>query len=152
LPHSAPLTRDDFHRLTRPLVGQPVSSAWRGHGSAHFLELGELAVRDETDHLKGDATVMIEWSWRVEAARSVRFGSYSLERKMTSGVRSLRGRTVVDVSVEGRIPELVVALSGGVWVHAFTTVEGQPRWTLFFGEDDGCHVTRGRLERRTWRE
>lgn len=150
--HSAPLTREEFHRLTRPLVGKPVSSTWRGHGSALFLELGRLHTSPRWTGEKGDATVMVQWSWRVEGPRSVRFGSWSLDRKMNHGIRGLRGRTVLDVALAGRIPELVITLSGRVWVQSFTTVEGQPQWTLFFGEGDWCRVVRGRLERQVWRE
>jgi hypothetical protein len=95
---------------------------------------------------------MIEWSWRVEGPRSIRFGSWSTDTKIDHGLPRLAGRRVRDVTLEGRIPELVVALSGGVWVHSFATVEPQPRWVLFLGDGDWCFCRRGRLERQTRRE
>jgi hypothetical protein len=43
-PGRTTLTREQFHSLTRPLVGMPVSHTWRGAGSAIFLELGALTT------------------------------------------------------------------------------------------------------------
>lgn len=37
-----------------PLVGMPVSHVWQGHGSALFLEPGELAPRVRLDGSLGD--------------------------------------------------------------------------------------------------
>ncbi len=69
------IDRDEFKQLTRPVVGLPVSRAWRGYGSA----------------------------------------------------------------------ELVVGLSGGRWVHSFTTVEGQPEWALKLPGGRWISVKRGKL-------
>ena len=43
----------------------------------------------------------------------------------------LKGRTVTSINVEGRLPELIIQLSGGLWVHSFATEEGQPQWCVF---------------------
>jgi hypothetical protein len=69
------ITRADFDELVAPLLGLPISGPWRGYGSTLFFELGRL--RDEPllathgrlaggSSRKGEATVMIHWSWRVE--------------------------------------------------------------------------------------
>ncbi|MDQ3584756.1 MAG: hypothetical protein ACR2GW_03910 [Pyrinomonadaceae bacterium] len=140
------ISLEEFHAVTRCLVGMQVSHAWRGYGSAIFCEFGELR-QSEAKNLKGEATVMLEWSWRVEKQRSVFFGSFSGERKIGNGLQALVGRKIVDVVVEGRLPELVISLSGQVWVHSFTTVEGHPEWTLFL-PDRNCVSSRlGRIER-----
>ncbi len=143
------ILRADFRDLTRPLVGLSVSRPWRGHGSAVFLELGRLTKRprlrrtgfDET----GESAVMIEWSWRVERKRSVSFGSFSGDRKIDNGIARLAGRVVDDVELVGRLPELVVSLSGGLWVHSFTTVEGQPEWGVKVSGLGWICVKRGQL-------
>ena len=92
---------------------------------------------------------MLQWSWRIESARAIRLGSWSGERRITNGVQALAGRRVVDVSVTGRLPELVVSLSDGLWVHSFMTAEGQPEWTVFLPDGSWLHVVRGRLAHDT---
>lgn len=53
----------------------PVSHVWRGHGSALFIELGELAPTRRRDgspgHSEGEIGLMVEWSWRIEDERSI---------------------------------------------------------------------------------
>ena len=44
---------------------------------------------------------------------------------------------------------VVLALSGGLWVHAFSTVEGQPQWTVFLPDESWLTVVGGRLVRNT---
>ena len=156
MPHDLrPISREEFHALSRHLVGMPVSRAWRGHGSAVFLELGALHVHQSPRGPTGDqgeATVMVEWSWRVEGPRSVRFGSWSTDRRMDNAIPGLAGRTVESVEAWGRIPELAVGLSGGLALVSFTTVESQPQWAVFLREGDWVFVQRGRLFRDTWHD
>ena len=71
---------------------------------------------------------MVEWSWRVESSRSVQFGSWSGNLKMDNGIRTLIGRSVEEISLVGRLPELYIHLSAGRWVHTFMTREGGPEW------------------------
>jgi len=132
------ITAEQFHLLTRPLIGLPVSRTWRGYGSAIFFELGKLTEKvhqrkDGSFHTthKGEAGIMIEWSWRVERPKSVLFGSWSGNQKITNRLSKLQDLNIVEIMVEGRLPELVIQLSGGFWVHSFTTVESQPEWCLF---------------------
>lgn len=151
------IDRGDFADLVKPIVGLPVSKVWRGYGSAIFLELGELhsttSWRGKISD-QGEATIMIEWSWRVEAKRSIRFGSWSEDRKIDRGLPTLVGRSVRGLEIVGRLPELVVELSGGLWVHSFMTAEGQPEWCVFlpsrhvhreYGGSEWITVERGAL-------
>ncbi len=148
------ITKEEFSALAKELVGLTVSRPWRGYGTAIFLELGMLhrkpilnPKRELKGHsLKGEAT--IEWSWRVEGPRTVRFGSWSGERKITNGVARLEGRKVLTVSVEGRLPEIVIGLSGNLWAQSFTTIEGQPRWVVFLHDGSYIYVERGSLQRQ----
>lgn len=132
------ITREEFDELTRPLLGLPVSRTWRSIGTAIFLELGQLSEEIHTrkngttrTSLHGQASVMIEWSWRIERARSIELGSWSGNRKITNGLSRLDGLSIIDVQVEGRLPELVIELFGKRWLHSFMTTESQPEWCLF---------------------
>jgi len=88
---------------------------------------------------------MIQWSWRIEKVRSIQLGSWSSERKINAGIRALKGLKVVEVTVEGRLPELELHLNSGLWIHSFATVEGQPEWALFLRDGSWITVERGRL-------
>lgn len=145
------VTDADFERRTAPLLGLPITHPWRGHGSALFLELGPLKRirrRRRAGHsLKGLAGVMIEWSWRVERQRSIDFGSWSTDSKIDSGIRGLKRAKVKSVQVEGRLPELCLALSDGRQVRSFMSSDGQPRWVLFLPDGSWLKVQRGVLMR-----
>lgn len=144
-PHRTPISRERFLALMAPAAGQPVSSTWRGHGSAVFLELGELRHEPAYSHARGEITLMIQWSWRVEGPRSIQFGSWSTERRITSGVRRLAGDRVVSLAVEGRLPELAVALASGRVLRSFMTAEGQPEWCVFLPDESWIEIERGSL-------
>ena len=88
---------------------------------------------------------MMQWSWRVEAARSIRFGSWSGEQRITNGVRSLAGASIADITLSGRLPELTVALSNRRWLQSFMTAEGQPGWVVFLPTKRWLCVERARL-------
>ena len=137
------ITRADFAALTHPLVGLRVSHLWRGHGSALFLELGKLKRPGDRTNPQGVGSIMLEWSWRVEAPRSIAFGSWSSDRKIAAGVQSLRGRRVLAMSLVGRLPELELELTEGRWVHSFMTFEGAPMWTVFLPDGSWLCVERG---------
>ena len=141
-------SRDEFITLTRPLIGLPVSHAWRGYGSALFLEFGALTPPGPRGHNpKGEATLMVEWSWRVESSRTVQFGSWSGNRKMDNGIASLKRRKLMEISLVGRLPEVYIQLSKDRWVHTFMTREGQPEWTVFLQDRSWITFSRGRIVR-----
>lgn len=133
-----------FQDLVEPLIGLPISKAWLGGGSAVILELGPLdLVYPRTGNPRAAAAVMVQWSWRIEAARSVAFGSWSGDRKIANGLRSLQGLVVEAIQVTGRLPELLIQFSGTRWLHSFMTAEGQPEWTLFLPSESWLTVERG---------
>jgi hypothetical protein len=124
-----------FDEFASPLVGLEVSHVWRGYGSALFLEFGDLTPRgrrrDGTErNPSGQMGLMIEWSWRIERPRSILCGSFSDESKWPGAFKRLLGATVSEVGTFGRLPELAVGLSNGLFVVSFMTAEGQPEWTL----------------------
>src|SRR4028119_424653 len=116
--------------MTRSFIGLPVSRTWRGYGTAIFFELGELSPRNRTrkdgsistTHW-GQATIDLEIGWRVERPRSIFFGSSSGDRRISNCLKKLERLEIVDITIQGRLPELIVQLTGGYWLHSFSTWE-----------------------------
>lgn len=118
------VTIEEALNFTSPYIGKEISRVWQGHGSAIFLEVGELTEN------KGELTIMIEWSWRVEKGNKISFGSWSDESEFSQLLKSLKGLTLRNISFQSRLPEVVVELSNDIWVCSFSTVEGDPEWAL----------------------
>jgi hypothetical protein len=61
----------------------------------------------------------------------------------------MTNQAVVDLSVVGRLPEIVVALTGDHYVSSFMTADGDPSWSLFDrrgGTVRWLNVREGRLD------
>lgn len=133
------------------LVGKVAAHVWRGHGSALFIEFGELTPskrRNGTEgNPEGELTLMIEWSWRVERPQSILGGSWSSVGKWPGMFKQIIGATVESVQIFGRLPEISVGLSNGLHVVSFMTAEGQPEWSVLTRKPFIGHlgVKRGRL-------
>lgn len=116
------------------LIGKLVSHVWRGHGSAIFIEFGELTTRNKEDKNTtqpfGELSLMIEWSWRIERPKSILGGSWTSERRWPGMFKKLKGSTVTNVEVYGHIPEVCVSFSNGLRITSFMTAEGQPEWAI----------------------
>ena len=138
-----------FDRYRKALKAQPLSAVWRGYGSTIFLEFGDLRPGVRRDgsarNSKGDYTVMIEWSWRVEEEHAILCGSWSDEQGWQEVFKSLVGRRVENIALHGRLPELSVALSGGIHIASFMTAEGQPAWTIFNDASHFISVENGKV-------
>lgn len=135
--------------IIQHLIGKPVSHVWQGHGSALLLEFGELyPSRNQTGQPTGEVTLMINWSWRIEGARSILGGSWSSERRWPGLFRRLLGGTVDEVSFFGVLPEILVSLASGLRVASFMTAEGQPDWAIIAHKPNlgSLHVKRGKLQ------
>jgi hypothetical protein len=117
------------------LIGLPVSHVWRGYGSAIFLEFGRLTPRTyrsgKSGNPRGELGLMIQWSWRIENAVSILCGSWGEERLWVPTFDLLRNKVVAELSVVGRLPEIVVGLTEGLYLSSFMTAEGDPQWSLF---------------------
>ncbi len=113
-----------------------VAHVWLGHGSALFLELGEIGECRRKDgsqgNPKGAVTVMADFGWRIEGPRSIVCASGESNRRIASAVKSLLGSQIIDACSVGRIPELQLAFSNGRWLQTFTHYAGQPAWALLF--------------------
>lgn len=144
--HRRPITRDEFVTLAAPFIGLPITFAGRGGGTCLLIEAGpQDQPVPNRDYLRSATKMMMQWSWRVESARAIRFGSWSRDRKMENGIATLVGRTILEIGIEGRLPELRLALSGGLWISTFMTAEGQPSWAAFLPDGSWLTVERGLL-------
>jgi len=148
-PLSIRISLSEFDDLVSELVGMRVSHSWRGHGSAMFLELGRLRKvplrRKGEFGLKGQATAMIEWDWRVEGPHSVKFGSSSGNRRLNRGITSLKGTRINAISLVGSLPELRISFDDGRALQSCVMVEGQPEWCLFLKDRSWLCVRRGTI-------
>jgi len=88
---------------------------------------------------------MIEWSWRVENETAISFGSFSENETIDDEVPRLVGASIIDVSLFGRLPEIVIALDNKKWIQSFATQGGQPEWSLFLNDGSWCYVENGRV-------
>lgn len=114
-----------------------VSHVWFGHGSALFLELGSLSQGKKrkdgsVGNPQGEITVMADYDWRVERQRSILGGSNDSPKRRVSISNKLLRATIVSAKTVGRIPELQLQLSNGLWVVTFCHDEGQPTWAVGF--------------------
>jgi len=148
------ITRQDFEAFVSPLIGLPVSHIWNGYGSAIFLEFGLLtpSTRRRRDgspgNPKGQFTLMIEWSWRIEGKRRIWGGSWSEAEQWTKLLPRLKDANVISISLIGRLPEVAVALSNGLHLASFMTAEGDPEWAILTRRGDetfSVSVKAGRL-------
>jgi len=97
----------DFAETVRPLIGLPIGHAWKGYGSAIFLELGKLRPTGHNDHPTGEFCIGIEWDWRLEFGSTVEFGSSNTGAEINKRISSIEGAAVESLETFGRVPELL---------------------------------------------
>jgi hypothetical protein len=142
------VNQSEFDDITRSFVGLELSRPWRGHGTALFSEVGPLLhTYERTKRPRAERGLEFSWSWRVESARSILFGSSSSDRRIARGVDSLAGLTIEGISLVGRLPELCVKLSGGLWIASYSASETQPDWSIFLSDGTWLTIRRGRVVR-----
>jgi len=137
------ISLEEFTLLTQPLIGLPITRPWRGIGSTLLLEIGALRGKYKSGKPRGEAGVEIEWSWRVETPRTIKFGSWCAEQKINRGISELEGHVIEEITFTNRLPELSIRLSGNKWIQSFTTAEGQPDWSIFLPDGSWLTVRRG---------
>ncbi len=126
------LSEQEFRDCVRPLQGLEVSLAWKGYGSAIFLELGRLsAPRNERGrHESGEACLSVEWDWRVEGASSVLFGSSNTGPEIEDGIHGLQGSRSDGIAVVGTVPEIAALFSNGKCLRSMAMTSGDPQWGI----------------------
>lgn len=129
--------KDWIEHFRAAAKGLIVAHVWRGYGSALFVEFGALTptTRMRKDGSpsapSGEIGLMIEADWRIEDACTIVCGSGSDEELWEQTFATLIGKHVVNMATFGRLPEILVSLSDGFHVASFSTLEGDPEWTLF---------------------
>lgn len=128
----SPLTLAEANLLIRPVVGLPVSLPWKGHGSAIFLELGNLAplTRPRQRRQDGDVTIYIGWDWRVEKGARVLYGSSNSKPEIEDGIESLAGVTIKNLSIQGSVPELSIEFSNGARLMSAAMCTDTSEWNI----------------------
>jgi hypothetical protein len=126
------VTHTEANHLLHPLAGLPVSLPWKGYGSAIFLELGEMAQRQHARrrHRTGEATVAIEWDWRMESGAHILYGSSNSGPRIARGLESLQGVTIDRLVVEGEVPELVIVFANGQRLISAAMLASDPAWWI----------------------
>lgn len=140
----------NFDALTRPLIGLPVMLARQASrqscGSVLMLELGRLTQGSGArPYLRGDASLVLEWSWRFETDSGIIFGSSSAAGFVYLQLAEVQGQRVTGVRLEGPFPELVLELSGGLRARSLACVEGDPGWWLWLPDKSSLHWENGAL-------
>ena len=137
---------EEFISFSSPLVGLPISRVWQGYGSAIFLEFGKLSTTTKRDGQpgspRGQWSLFIEWSWRIEGKRRIWCGSWSDGERWPRAFARLQNATVSSVSFTGRLPEIHLTLSNGLHLLSSMTAEGDPAWALS-RRQDGCSLSVG---------
>jgi len=125
------LSEQEFRDCVRPLQGLEVSLAWKGYGSAIFLELGRLSPPQQPRrHEQGQACLRVEWDWRVENASSILFGSSDTGPEIADGIRGLQGSRIDDIAAVGAVPEIVALLSNEQRLRSMAMTTGDPQWGI----------------------
>lgn len=135
----------DFAETIRPLIGLPVGHAWKGYGSAIFLEVGKLRSAGHNNRPNGKFCIAIEWDWRVEFGSTVEFGSSNTGTEINRRISNIEGATIESLGVSGEIPELLIGLSTGHRLRTTVMTTGDPEWSIRIGEDTWIQVTDGKV-------
>ena len=123
------MSREVAERFVNELCGQEVNYVWRGAGSAIFLELGKL-TEAKNEHLSGEFTICIEWSWRIENHSSILLGSWSEPDDIEMVTNLLNGLVVSKINFYARLPEIEIIFDNGIYLLSFATAEGNPQWSI----------------------
>jgi hypothetical protein len=123
-----------------------VSLPWKGYGSAIFLELGRLApLQPGRHHERGEASICVEWDWRVESAITVLYGSSDSRPKIEKSIANLKGTKIEHISAVGSVPELVINLSNGQCLKSMVMTAGDPQWNIRLPNGTWLSCERGLL-------
>jgi hypothetical protein len=110
------------------IVGLPVSRAWKGYGTAIFLELGELHKNyrgwenkdGENFSMQGDWTLGSDGNWQIIQEESVTFDATKFDKIGTStkpvkeAIEQFVAKTITSVVLNDDVTALSLAFNNGV--------------------------------------
>ena len=138
---------ESLESYKKKIIGLPISYAWRGHGSAIFIEFGGLTEYPKRNHPVGEYSVMLDCDWRIENIREILCGSFCSQDDIESTISSLLNDTISNVELAGTLPEIVITLVSGKKILSFTSDVGQPEWGFFLPDRSWLCSKEGRLVR-----
>lgn len=107
-----------------------MARVWLSHLLRIWERTAQAMERRVTRNPRGEWTVMIEWSWRVEGKRRVWCGTFSDGERWRRAFSRLEGTTVASVELYARLPEIDLGFSSGLHLLSMMTAEGDPAWKL----------------------
>ena len=122
---------DAKHRIN-VLIDKSISFVWRGDGSAIFIEIGELTGDESNEQPRGEYTIMVEWSWRVDNQSEIIVGSWSDDELISNVPKLLLGLKIKSIEFWGRLSEISIQFSNETWFTSFMTSDGDPKWSIRF--------------------
>jgi hypothetical protein len=131
-----------FEAYRQRLRGMELTYAWKGYGSAYFLEFGDLKYGTfPSGRLRnfpsGQLGVNLSWGWRVEQGNRIICGGWSDDDIWPGVFKALLGAQVTDIVWFGRLPEIEIELSNGFRLLSFMPVEDGPEWAIRIRKPDG---------------
>ena len=132
--------------LLKIIEGAEITSAWRGYGSAIFVEFGNLSKRSGAKHEQGEQTLAVEWSWRLEGSDSVLVGSFDENAKMSDFPDMVVGKIVKSVLIFTGLKEIQLELSDSLRLLSFTTTSGDPQWCLRYNDTEHLCVIENKFQ------
>ncbi|MBI2418773.1 MAG: DUF3027 domain-containing protein [Ignavibacteriales bacterium] len=133
---------EEFNDLVKPLIGKPVSLAWKGHGTALFLEIGMLrALKDRNQNIPdGEVCISPDFEWRIEFEKRVLCGSSNWIPFIEEKLKMLEGLEILGISVDPVTLELEIKLTNDLIVRAIKLTKGDPDWTIRYLDDNYISV------------
>ena len=76
------------------------------------------------------AWLMVEWSWRIEKESRILLGSFNDDSDLDGIADLLENSVICDAKVCREIPEIVISFANGLRLASFSTVTGDPEWSI----------------------
>ncbi len=127
--------------LIQPLLNRSVSRAWKGYGSAIFLELGALNPASN----QSEVSIGVEWDWRIECDRTVLCGSSNRGSEIQQQIQGLEGATVQAIALLEPIPDLAVQFSNGWTLRSQVMMNADPQWSLQLADHQWIYPKNGAI-------
>ncbi|MBS1561004.1 MAG: DUF3027 domain-containing protein [Bacteroidetes bacterium] len=116
------MNRDQAQERIRQHVGARIVRAWKGHGSALFLDLENEPVTK---------SIFAGYYWRSEREGVIEAGWGDPNPAIVEFCKTLDGMTIAAITISDGVPELVVELADGRSIRTIT--HDEPLWHVNVG-------------------